>query len=107
VYVGGKAIGPATNADLDKAITKVRELEAKFIAAVAEIWKTEPPGDVDPKEDAKSKAPKEYNNYIEAAKSAAVMVQERIAASYPTEHTAPSLPVIPTTAKTQEVEAKG
>lgn len=92
-YVGGKAIGPATNANLKTQLDKLRKLERDFIAAVANEWKDTAPPQADMAAAIKA-APAEYNAYLTAAKETAVMVQERIGAVQPTTHIAPDLPVI-------------
>lgn len=93
VNVGGKAIGPATNADLNAQLNKLRQLEQDFIAAVANEWKKTSPAQADMTVAIKA-APAEYNAYMTTAKETAVMVQERIGAAHPTTNIAPDLPTI-------------
>ena len=92
-YVGGKAIGPATNANLKTQLEKLRQLERDFVAAVAKEWKKAPPKSAD-MANAKKAAPVEYNAYLTAANETAVMVQERIGAPHPTTNIDPDLPEI-------------
>ncbi len=92
-YVGGKAIGPATNANLKTQLDKLRKLEQVFIAAAANEWKKTAPPQADMAAAIKA-APVEYNAYLTAATETAVMVQERIGAAQPTTNIAPDLPVI-------------
>lgn len=95
VYVGGKAIGPATNANLKTQLDKLRKLEQVFIAAAAKEWKkTALPQANANMAAAINAAPVEYNAYLTAAEDTAVMVQERIGAAQPTTNIAPDLPVI-------------
>ena len=93
VNVGGKAIGPATNANLDTQLKNLRKLEQDFIAAVANVWRTTTPAPADMAAAIKA-APAEYNAYLTTAKDTAVMVQERIGAAQPTTNIAPDLPTI-------------
>lgn len=102
VYLGGKAISPPTNEDLNTALNNVRRLEVEFIKAVSDKWEAVPPRaeEVDTKDKKMDKAiataTTEYNEYLTAAENAARLVQERIGALKPTNNTAPSLPhVIP------------
>jgi len=102
VYLGGKAISPPTNEDLNTALNNVRRLEVEFIKAVSDKWEAVPPRaeEVDTEDKKMDKAiataTTEYNEYLTAAENAARLVQERIGALKPTNNTAPSLPhVIP------------
>lgn len=102
VYLGGKAISPPTNEDLNTALNNVRRLEVEFIKAVSDKWEDVPPRaeEVDTEDKKMNKAiataTAEYNEYMTAAENAARLVQERIGALKPTNNTTPSLPhVIP------------
>jgi hypothetical protein len=91
INVTNKAISPSPNAELDKLLNEVRELESKFVAKVAEQWGASPPSPAD-LDAAKKAARPEYDAYLHAAKRAAVMVQERIGARSPTTLTDPDIP---------------
>jgi len=43
VYVGGKAVTPPTQSQLDDEITNLRNLESSFITKVASAWQANPP----------------------------------------------------------------
>lgn len=71
-YIGGKAIAPPGNRDLNTKLTELRDLEKKFVAAVidAKTPMTTSLGE------AKALAGKEYNDYLVAAREAKSMVEE-------------------------------
>ena len=77
VYVGGKAVGSSTEADLDEQLTSLRKLEADFVNAVSQTWKVNPPAAVD-MAIAKLVAPEEYNNYRRSAEEAVIVVKNLI-----------------------------
>ncbi len=93
INVGGKAIGPATNADLDAQLNKLRQLEQDFVAAVANEWMKTRPSPTDMAAAIKA-APAEYNAYLTTARQTAVMVQERTGAAHPPTNVDPELPTI-------------
>ena len=77
-YIGGKAVGPSTKADLDKKLTEVRNLETDFVKAVEKSW-SQPDSRNDRSLDAvRAAAPQEYRTYRMRAEEAATMVGECI-----------------------------
>jgi len=77
VYVGGKAVGSSTEADLDIKLAALRKLEADFVNAVSKEWKVNSPAAAD-MATAKKVAPEEYNNYRKSAEETAIVVKNLI-----------------------------
>ena len=77
-YIGGKAVNPSTVADLNKKLTKVRNLETEFVRAVERSW-SQPGAVADRSLDAaRTAAPDEYHAYRVEAEETATMVGEAI-----------------------------
>ncbi len=75
VYVGGKAITPPTNSQLEQEITKLRNLEVAFMEKVAEAWQATPP-ETAGMAAAKSVALTKYMAYCSAAAVVTLLVAE-------------------------------
>ena len=92
-YIGGKAVGPSTKADLDKKLNEVRTLETDFVAAVEKSWSrhdSRGDGNLDA---ARSAAPEEYRAYRMRAEEAAQMVGECIGGVISEKKIEPSIPM--------------
>ena len=91
-YVGGKAIAPPANEDLDKTLTELRDLESAFIQAAigTAAWKA---GGADVAENVRKAAAAEYNAYMSAAKIAKGMLEDVTGAQIPENRIEPDLPV--------------
>ena len=74
VYVGGKAVGPATRGELGKKLNEVRSLETEFVKAVDRAWAALDPAGGRHLETARAAAPEEYRAYRLRAEEAATMV---------------------------------
>ena len=77
-YIGGKAVGPSTKADLDKKLNEVRTLETAFVMAVERSWAEKDPGRARDADAARSAAPEAYRAYRMRAEEAAEMVGKLI-----------------------------
>ena len=71
-YIGGKAVGPSTVGDLNKRLTEVRGLEAKFVKAVETQWSD--PDAERTLEAARNAEPDKYHDYRLRAEEAATIV---------------------------------
>ena len=78
VYVGGKAVGPNTKADLDKKLNEVRKLETAFISEADKAWSRAGSEGIQTLEMARAAAPEAYRAYRLRAEEAATMVGECI-----------------------------
>ena len=77
-YIGGKAVGPSTKADLDKKLNEVRTLETDFVTAVEKSWSQQGRPSDPSLAAARSAAPEQYSRYRMRAEEAAMMVGECI-----------------------------
>ena len=75
-YIGGKAVGPSTKADLDKKLNEVRTVETDFVKAVEHSWSQLDSHSDRSLDAARSAAPEEYRTYRMRAEEAAMMVGE-------------------------------
>jgi|GEM_PF-1028245 len=83
VYLGGKVIPANPFADLDKMTTDLRDLESKFMKAVAKVWQTNPPEKRSPAEKrdlntAKADALAEHTAYVETANRLTELVKSTL-----------------------------
>ena len=74
VYVGGKAVGPATKGELGKKLNEVRSLETEFVKAVDRAWAASDPAGKQNLETARAAAPEQYRAYRLRAEEAATML---------------------------------
>lgn len=74
VYIGGKAVGPNTSANLDKKLNEVRKLETDFLKAADKAWAESGSQGEHTLESARVAAPEEYRAYRARAEEAATMV---------------------------------
>lgn len=92
VYVGGKAVGTNTKADLDKKLNEVRKLETAFISAADKAWAQDGSQEKLTLDTARSAAPEAYRAYRLRAEEAATMVGECIGGNVSEESIEPSIP---------------
>ncbi len=104
VYIVGKAVGPATVAELEKKVSELRELERGFATAVGAAWKEKAPTAAVAKDPSKA-APEEFNRYMAAVRPAAEMVREVVGCEETKISAAQMLPAMPTYGKPVEAEA--
>ena len=92
-YVGGKAIAPPANEDINKSLTDLRKLEAEFVQAALETaaWKSN--GITDP-DGIKKEAAASYNAYMVAARIAKNMVQDLTGKDIPESKIEPGFPAV-------------
>ena len=90
-YVGGKAIAPPANEDLNKTLTGLRALESAYVSAALDTaaWKA---GGPDVAENVRKEAATAYNTYMEAARIAKVMLDDITGALIPDNRIEPGLP---------------
>ena len=92
VYVGGKAVGTNTKADLDKKLNEVRNLETAFISAADKAWAQDESQEKLTLVTARSAAPEAYRAYRLRAEEAATMVGECIGGNVSEKSIEPSIP---------------
>lgn len=92
VYVGGKAVGPATRGELGKKLNEVRSLETEFVKAVDRAWAASDPAEGRNLEGARAAAPEEYRAYRLRAEEAATMVGACIGGAVVETSIEPSIP---------------
>ena len=91
VYIGGKAVGPNTKADLDKKLNEVRKLETEFLKAAEKAWAhSSSKGPRTPEID-RAAAPEKYRAYRSRAEEAATMVGECIGGAVSETNIEPSM----------------
>lgn len=90
-YVGGKAVSPAPIAELNNQLDELVKLERAFVEAVAAKWEISSPPERNYAE-AKNAAIAAHKAYEKAARTAAVMLQERIGADQPPSNITPDFP---------------
>lgn len=76
-YVGGKAVSPAPVAELDRQLTRVRELDARLKQACAAQWQSSGAPAEFSAAAARAAAAPEYEAYMAEANVAAKMVEQR------------------------------
>ncbi len=103
VYIGGKAVGPTTIAELEKKISELRELERSFATAVGATWKEKAPTAAMAKDPSKV-APEEFNRYMAAVRPAAEIVREVVGSDLSVITHAQMLPTMPTYGRPVETE---
>ena len=74
VYVGGKAVAPATKGELGKKLNEVRSLETEFVKAVERAWAASDPAGKQNLKTARAAAPEQYRAYRLRAEEAATML---------------------------------
>lgn len=92
VYVGGKAVGTNTKADLDKKLNEVRKLETAFITAADKTWAQNASQKKLTLDTARAAAPEAYRAYRLRAEEAATMVGECIGGNVSEKSIEPSIP---------------
>lgn len=92
VYVGGKAVGPATKGELGTKLNEVRSLETEFVKAVDRAWAASDPAGGRNIETARAAAPEEYRAYRLRAEEAATMVGACIGGAVEEMSIEPSIP---------------
>lgn len=92
VYVGGKAIGPATRGELGAKLNEVRRLETEFVKAVDKSWAESDPAGERNLNTARAAAPEAYRAYRLRAEEAATMVGACIGGTVGEANIEPSFP---------------
>lgn len=92
VYVGGKAVGPATKGELGTKLNEVRSLETVFVTAVDRAWAASDPVGGRNLGTARAAAPEAYRAYRLRAEEAATMVGACIGGAVGEASMEPSIP---------------